>query len=56
MSWDPFLMKKLLKKEVYEFREQYMGPTIVTQQPQNAQKKKHVEADAFLFIRIQTQL
>ena len=33
-------MKKLLKKEVYEFREQYMGPTSVTQQPQNAQKKK----------------
>ena len=40
MTWDPFLMKVLLKKEICGSRKQYMGPI------KKAKKKKKADADS----------
>ena len=47
MLCDPFLMKKLLKKEVCGSREQCTGPT---EQPKTCLKKKKKNADVVLNI------
>ena len=56
MLWDPFLMKVLLKKEVYGSREQCTEPTKNTPQPQNTHLKKEENTNArrCLFISTQT--
>ena len=57
MSWDPFLMKVLVKKKVCGSREQCTGPTGKNRNTLLLEKnkiKQNADADVGLFICIQT--